>query len=232
MRIHHLQHVPFEGLSSIETFFKGTDHQLSATKLYENHSLPSVDDIDWLIVMGGPMGVYDEDTYPWLAEEKLFIKAAINSGKIVLGICLGAQLIADVLGARVYQNKYQEIGWFNIRRSTGIDDTFLSAAIPEQAEVFHWHGDTFDIPEGALKIAESEACRNQGFIMNNRIVAFQFHLETTLESASALIENCSNELDGSQYVQTKNEMLSNAHRFTSINNLMFSVLETLDSKYS
>ena len=232
MRIHHLQHVPFEGLSSIETFFQGKDYQLSATKLYENQPLPSVNDVDWLIVMGGPMGVYDEDTYPWLAEEKLFIKEAINSGKIILGICLGAQLIAEVLGAEVYQNKCREIGWFNVSRSAGVINTILSDVIPEQAEVFHWHGDTFDIPEGAHVIAESEACSNQGFIMNDRIVAFQFHLETTLESATALIENCSNDLDGSQYVQTKNEMLSKVHRFTSINNLMFSVLETLDTKYT
>lgn len=110
MRVHHLQHVPFEGLSSIESILKEKGHQLSATHLYDDQSLPSINDIDWLIVMGGPMGIYDEESYPWLSAEKRFIKEAINSGKIVLGICLGAQLIADALGARIYKNEHREIG--------------------------------------------------------------------------------------------------------------------------
>jgi GMP synthase-like glutamine amidotransferase len=176
--------------------------------------------------MGGPMGIYDEEIYPWLNAEKQFIKTAINSKKVVIGICLGAQLIADVLGAKVYKNKHREIGWFNITRSADANNTILSNVIPENSEVFHWHGDTFEIPEGAYALAESEACKNQGFILNDRVVAFQFHLETTLESASALIENCRDELDGSQYVQTEQEMLSNEQRFSNINSVMFSILDT------
>ncbi|MEE9338610.1 MAG: type 1 glutamine amidotransferase [Methylococcaceae bacterium] len=165
MRIHYLQHLPFEGLSGMEPILKEKGHKLSSTHLYNNQSLPLVKDIDWLIVMGGSMNIYEEELYPWLSSEKQFIKEAINAGKIVLGICLGAQLIADALGAKIYKNKYQEIGWFNIIKSLEAENTILSTAIPEQTEVFHWHSETFDIPEGAITLAKSEACENQGFIL-------------------------------------------------------------------
>ncbi len=232
MKVHHLQHVPFEGLSSIEFFLKEKGHQLSATHLYDNQHFPSVSNIDWLIVMGGPMSINNEDIYPWLREEKIFIKQAIDAGKIVLGICLGAQLIADVLGAKVYKNKHKEIGWFKINRLPEANKTILSMALPEQAEVFHWHGDTFDIPKQATPLVESAACKNQGFILHDRVAAFQFHLETTLESATALINNCRNELDGSLYVQAEKAMLSNIKKFSSINKIMFSVLDALESKHT
>ena len=230
MRVHSLQHVPFENLGSIEPVLKEKGHQLSATHLYTDQPLPLLHDIDWLIVMGGPMGIYQEDIYPWLRLEKRFIKEAIQSGKTVLGICLGAQLIADALGSRVYKNRHREIGWFNISRLAQASNTILSEAIPEQAEVFHWHGDTFDIPQGAVALASSEACENQGFIMDDRIVALQFHLETTPESASLLVENCGDELDASAYVQSENDLLANSQRFSSINQIMLSVLEAVESK--
>ena len=230
MRVHYLQHVPFEGIGSIKNFLIEKGHELTCTKLYEKEKLPPAQDFDWLIVMGGPMGVYDEQIYPWLKLEKKFIKEAISSGKTVLGICLGAQLIADTLGARVYQNKYREIGWFDIIRSKEAENTLLAKALPQKAKVFHWHGDTFDIPNGAIPLARSEACQNQGFIFEDRVVAFQFHLETTLTSAKKLIDNCRGELDESKYVQSENEILLGTERFSSINKIMLSVLETIDHK--
>jgi len=229
MKVHYLQHVPFEGLSSIEPLLIEKGHQLSSTHLYDTPLFPSLNDFDWLIVMGGPMGIDDHETCPWLVDEKHFIKTAIDSGKVVLGICLGAQLIADVLGAKVYRNEYREIGWFNINRLSGVDDTILTDAFPERVEVFHWHGDTFDIPEGAISLAESEACPRQGFIFDNRVVGFQFHLETTLASATALIEHCGEELDGSRYVQSKTEILADTERFMAINGVMLRVLNALEA---
>lgn len=232
MNIHHLQHVPFEGLGSMEAVLKEKGHQLSSTHIYVNQDLPVLSDIDWLIVMGGPMGVYEEDIYPWLKTEKRFIREAIDGGKIVLGICLGAQLIADVLGAGVYKNSDKEIGWFTINRSVDVESMMLAKAIPEQVEVFHWHGDTFDLPQDAILLAESEACKNQGFILDERVLALQFHLETTLESAISLIDKCGDELDGSAYVQSKNEMLSNSQRFSNINQIMRSILGALERQNS
>ena len=232
MRIHHLQHVPFEGLSSIEPVLKERGHILSSTHLYANQALPCLSDIDWLIVMGGPMGVYDETNYPWLSAEKRFIQEAIKSGKIVLGICLGAQLIAAVLGAQIVKNEYKEIGWFKINRSIDAKESILSSAFPDQAEVFHWHGDTFNIPKGAKCLASSEACKNQGFIIYDRVVGLQFHLETTFLSATSLIENCRDELDDSEYVQTENEMLSDKLKFARINQIMHDVLTTLEIQHT
>jgi len=174
------------------------------------------------------MDIYDDENYPWLEQEKRFIKNAIDAGKIVLGICFGAQLIADVLDAKIYKNNHREIGWFYINRSPQLEATILSSVIPENAEVFHWHGDTFDIPEGAIPLATSEACKHQGFILNDCVVGFQFHLETALESAMALIEYCGDELDDSRYVQSEKEMLLDSQKFAAINQIMFGVLDALE----
>lgn len=222
-----MQHVSFEGLGSIEAVLKESSHSISVTRMFANEPFPEISDIDWLIVMGGSMGVHDDKAYPWLKTEKQFIKNVIQSGKVVLGICLGAQLIAEVMDAQVYKNKYREIGWFDINFNPNLNHTLLKDIFPKQIEVFHWHGDTFDIPEDAIPIASSEATPNQGFIFDNRVIALQFHLETTPESAKALIDNCSNELDGSKYVQNEQEILSNYLRFTKINQLMDQIVYSL-----
>jgi GMP synthase-like glutamine amidotransferase len=228
MRIHYLQHVPFEGIGSMAAYFKNKGHALSSTKLYGGQALPDPHDNDILIVMGGPMGVHDDLQYPWMKKEKAFIRACMDQGKTVLGICLGAQLMAHVLGARVYQNKAREIGWFPLTISDETRDTVFRDVFPPGLEVFHWHGDTFDIPESAMRIASSLACPNQGFVINDRIAGFQFHLETTPESAQALIDNCGHELDGSAFVQSEKELTADGKRFARINEVMTAVLERLE----
>jgi len=237
MRVHYIQHVAFEGLGAMQPYLQNKGHELSATHLYAGESLPSVDTFDWLIVMGGSMGIYDYDDYSWLQAEKVFIKQAIDVGKTVLGICLGAQLIADVLGSTkekraVYAGQHKEIGWFDIHKSTELDETVLGNVFPDTLEVFHWHGDMFDVPEGAQAVGSSAACPNQGFVYDNRVVGFQFHLETTPESAAALIEKCGDELDASlweqnRYVQSAQTMLEDKLRFTRLNSLMYQVLDKL-----
>lgn len=229
MRIHHLQHVPFEGLGCMKSYFINKGHQLSSTHLYLNEPLPQLHDFDWLIVMGGPMGVSDALHYPWMNKEKSLIKSSIESGKIVLGICLGAQFIADALGSKVYKNSHREIGWFPINVAKQLDNTIFQGVFPQGIEVFHWHGETFDIPASGVLVASSDACQNQGFIVENRIVGLQFHLETTLDSAKALIENCRNELDGSKFVQNEKDILAKEKRFLPINELMIAVLKRLET---
>lgn len=228
MNVHYLQHVPFEGLGSMETWFKNQGHSLTVTHLYKNEELPSIEGIDWLIVMGGPMGVEDQAIYPWLTEEKAFIKQAIDQNKIVLGICLGAQLIADVLGAYIVKNSFREIGWFPIQLSKKAKITKLGAVLPDKFDVFHWHGDTFAIPDHAIPLASSEACLNQGFILNEKVIGLQFHLETTATSALDLTIHCKNELDNSQYVQTAEEILEKPERFGDINKIMGVILGYLE----
>jgi len=232
MNVHYLQHVPFEGLGSMETWFKNQGHTITVTHLYKNEELPSIEDIDWLIVMGGPMGVEDQAIYPWLTEEKAFIKQAIDQNKIVLGICLGAQLIADVLGAYIVKNSFREIGWFPIQLSKEAKASELGTALPNNFDVFHWHGDTFSIPDHAIPLASSEAYLNQGFILNEKIIGLQFHLETTAASALDLTIHCRNELDNSQYVQTAEEILDKPERFEKINKIMKAVLSCLEASGS
>jgi GMP synthase-like glutamine amidotransferase len=221
--------VPFEGLGCMKPYFINKGHQLSSTHLYLNEPLPQLHNFDWLIVMGGPMGVSDELHYPWLSKEKSLIKSSIESGKIVLGICLGAQFIADALGSKVYKNSHREIGWFPINVTKQLDNTIFQGVFPQGIDVFHWHGETFEIPTSGVLVASSEACQNHGFIVENRIVGLQFHLETTLGSAKTLIENCRNELDGSKFVQNEKDILEKEKRFLPINKLMIAVLKRLET---
>lgn len=225
--IHYLQHVPFERLGSIADWANERGHTVSVTRLYADEPLPAHDAFDWLIVMGGPMGVHDDDTVPWLVREKRFIEQAIGQGKTVLGICLGAQIIAHVLGAKVYKNQHKEIGWFPIRRLPQAGRTAIGQILPEQVEVFHWHGDTFDLPPGAVHLARSEACENQAFVYQDRVLSLQFHLETTLAGARDLVTHCRQELLAGPYIQQPEVMLGNNSRFATINTLMHQVLDTL-----
>jgi GMP synthase-like glutamine amidotransferase len=163
MRLHSLEHEPFEGLANIEVWAKNRGHSISRTLLFNNEELPDIDDFDWLVIMGGSMNIYEEEKYPWLREEKNFIAEAIAGKKIVLGICLGSQLIADVLGGNVSKNKYKEIGWFPVSLTADAKNSPVFSTLPRKFAAFHWHGDTFKIPPGAVRIAESEGCANQAF---------------------------------------------------------------------
>ncbi len=230
MKLHYLQHVPFEGLGSIEDWAKAKGHALSATRFYNNEPLPNVEDIDWLVVMGGPMNIYEESKYPWLAQEKRFIEQAIANEKIVLGICLGSQLIADVLGAKVFPNPDKEIGWFPIELTSEAQSSPTFNVLPQQFTVFHWHGDTFELPSGAIRMAKSEGCENQAFIYGERVIGLQFHLESTKESIQKLVENCADELVEGRYIQKPDELLSGENNFRQINEAMNCILEALSQE--
>ncbi|MCB1756104.1 MAG: type 1 glutamine amidotransferase [Gammaproteobacteria bacterium] len=228
MRAHYLQHVPFEGLGSIEVWLQNAGYEVSSSRFYESWELPRIEDIDLLVVMGGPMSVNDEANHPWLVEEKKFIGRAIQSGKPTLGICLGAQLIASSTGGRVYPNPAGEIGWFPVR--TVANENTAAFRFPQEVEVFHWHGETFDLPAGAVRLAESEACKNQAFQLGEHVIGLQFHLETTPASAQAIVENCRDELIEGQYIQSEAEILSAPdERYTQINGLMENILDHLHS---
>jgi GMP synthase (glutamine-hydrolysing) len=226
MRIHYLQHVPFEGPAYLEAMALESGGSLAGTRLYEGGSLPGPSDFDLLAVMGGPMGVHDVKQYPWLADEKKFLGEMIDAGKKIIGICLGAQLIADVMGAAVYKNSCREIGWFPVKKTSGASSSSFGEALPERFTAFHWHGDTFDIPAGAMHMAESDACRNQGFVYDDRVVGLQFHLEATPESVRALLDNCRDELDGSRFVQSEKDIVNDIY-FTESNGLFARLIKKL-----
>jgi GMP synthase-like glutamine amidotransferase len=225
MKVHVLQHVPFEGLGSIAGWLDARQSIISYTRFYETPDLPAPDAIDMIIIMGGPMSANDEETLPWLVREKQFIRDAIVYGIPTLGICLGAQLIASAVGARVYRNPVKEIGWFPIR---ALPAPAGSLRLPQECMAFHWHGETYDLPEGAVHLAKSDGCENQAFQLNQNVIGLQFHLETTIQSASALIDNCRDELVSGPYIQSETALRSvPLSSYQSINAVMNDVLSCI-----
>jgi len=160
-----------------------------------------------------------------LIDEKGFIKEAIIRGKGVLGVCLGAQLIASSLGSRVYPNREKEIGWLPIQSALPPKETPRFFQFPNECLVFHWHGETFDLPPGATLLARSEVCENQAFQIDRRVIGLQFHLETTPQTARELVNNCREELVPAKFIQSEETILSApAVRYGGINLLMQDVL--------
>lgn len=225
LRIHFLQHVAFEGPGSIGEWIRERGHRSSFTRLYEDEALPDTASLDWLVVMGGPMGVYDEDRFPWLKREKFFIENCIRGGKPVIGICLGAQLIAAVLGARVYHNSHREIGWFPVTVTGDARQRPPFRGFPDEVTVFHWHGDTFDLPAGALHCAASKACENQMFLYGTGVLGIQFHFEVTEKGIRDLITECRDEMSPDTYVQDEFTILEKLATVRENNRLMERILQ-------
>jgi len=216
VRVHALQHVPFEGLAALAPVLRAAGHEIATTRLYAGEALPAPEAFDWLVVLGGPMSANDEARFPWLAPEKRLIERCLASERAVLGICLGAQLLAAALGARVVRNPEREIGWFPIERVAGAEASRYGHALPKSALAFHWHGETFDLPAGAVHLARSAACEQQAFAWGERALGLQFHLETTAEAAAALIEHCDEDLTPGPYVQPPKAILGDPTRFETL----------------
>ena len=224
MHIHWLQHVPFEGLGIIENWAAANGHTLSSTRFWKGDELPTPDSMDMLIVMGGPMGVNDEAEYPWLQQEKAFIRQTVEKERVILGICLGAQLLASVCGASVYAHREKEIGWFPVTLNSSAP-AWVKNIIPSEYMVFHWHGDTFEIPQTAELICSSTACKNQGFVVGDRIIGLQYHPEMTSEGVAVLADNCRNELISSTWVQSEPQILEGRHHLITANTIMERLLD-------
>lgn len=227
MRLHYFQHEPFEGLGLIEEWATSKGFSISSTHFYKNESLPKLKDIDWLVIMGGSMSVNDEEQLPWLIAEKAFVKSAIDAGKVVLGICLGAQMIANVLGSKVYPNDKKEIGWFPIIWNPEALANSKFKHIPPILNVLHWHGETFEMPKDALHLAESIACINQGFLYKEKVIGLQFHMEFNDKSTEEMLRYCSHELKENQYVHSAEKIISQNHNILAAKKALFGILEAL-----
>ena len=232
MKMHVLMHVPFEGPACIAGWAADKGIELVYVKLFAGQEPPS--DTGFLVVMGGPMGVYDEDRHPFLAREKEFIRATIAKDRPTVGICLGAQLIAHVLGAKVHCGWRKETGWLPVQMEQPRPDSAAGGAdifknFPPVFTALHWHSDMFDIPAGAQRAARSRAVENQAFSFNSgRVAAVQFHMEATAESVGALVENCPDDMrPEGECVQNAGQILSRAALAGPCNVLMKSMLDCM-----
>ena len=188
MVFHCLQHTSLEHAGHIGDWLATHGHTLTVTRLYEaDFTFPSLSAFDGLLILGGPMSVFDEENFPWLAAEKMFLAEVVRAGKITLGICLGAQLLAQALGGEVKPNYAPEIGFWTVRFSSRSLEHPLLRGWPEKALVLHWHHDTFTVPPGAMRVGMSAGCATQGFVWGDGIIGLQFHPEMTPAMAEDLL---------------------------------------------
>jgi GMP synthase (glutamine-hydrolysing) len=225
MKIHCIQHVPFEGPGGITNWARLHKAEIAFTRVFEPHRMPDPAAFDLLLIMGGPMSVMEEDLYPWLAEEKQLVRNSMAAGKKILGICLGAQMIASALGMKIYKIPEKEIGWYPVTFTPEARNTKLFGEFPETATVFHWHGETFDLPDKAILLGYSKACRHQGFVINDQVVGLQFHLEETAGSLQDITESCRAELVPGPFVQDESFFRSQKHLADEANLLLYMLLD-------
>ena len=229
MRFHCLQHRPNEGPGHAADWLAAHGHSLTFTKLFEpNQVFPPMADFDGLLVLGGAMSVHDEEGFPWLRDEKAFLREVLRTGKITLAICLGAQLLAEALGGEVRPNPDPEIGFWTVRFSAKSLEHPLLRGWPEKAAVLHWHVDTFTVPPGAMRVGMSAGCATQGFVWGDGIIGLQFHPEMTVPMVEKLMEFEGHETAGEQeFVQTAEQIRAKLKSVWKGRKLLESLLENL-----
>ncbi len=219
MRVIVVRHVPFEHLGLIAPTLESRGIPFEYADLFrEPADAPRVEDADGLIFMGGPMSANDD--LPYIRRELSIIRNAASAGKPVLGICLGAQLIAKALGARVYRNPTKEIGWYPVFWTGAAARDSMFAGLSGSDTVFHWHGETFDLPAGAAWLARSEACRHQAFRWGSNIYGVQFHLEVTPEMIADWVAQDLNSGDVRE-LGSLPDAQANAERLRELSSLVF-----------
>jgi len=232
VRIVCLTHVPFEGPAAIAEWAVSRGHDLEVAPLYlADRRHPA--EPDFVIVMGGPMSIHDEADHIWLAQEKAYLRSvATDDHTLVLGVCLGAQLLADALGAAVTSAESPEIGWYPVDLTEEGRALGVFQSLPGSFPALHWHGDRFAIPPGAVHAARSEACETQAFVYDGgRVVGLQFHLEATRESWSVLCEHGEGELAaGGPWISSAAGMLGETALFEDDRELLFGLLDTMASR--
>jgi GMP synthase-like glutamine amidotransferase len=212
----------------MEKWLKKRGHKVTKTLLYKKNVFPSVNDFDWLIIMGGPMNVYEYDKYPWLAEEKQFIKKSIRSGKTILGVCLGGQLLSDCLGGRVTRNKYIETGFFPVELTGAGKKSVLFSGVKNKFTAMHLHGDTFSIPPGAKHTAKSSGCKNQAFEYKGRVFGIQFHFEYSSGHMKEFFKDPGNSTAPGRYVQSADTIIKSGSGYREIKAVMETVLSNIE----
>jgi GMP synthase (glutamine-hydrolysing) len=223
MRVAVLQHAACEGPGEIARWAVSRGHTVTVCPVYEGATLPKPDDFDLLVIMGGEMNIYQDRDWKWLKWERPFIAAALGAGKRAVGICLGAQFLADALGGRVTQNPAHELGWFPVSWTDEAKKFFPE--LPATGTVLHWHGDTYSLPAGAVRLATSDMCEQQGFLVPGRVLALQFHLEVDPALVREFVDS-QNEWPEGNFVEKPADILARAPKYCDANRrLLFHLLD-------
>jgi GMP synthase (glutamine-hydrolysing) len=231
IRIHYLQHDSFEDLSYIGDWAVAKGHSISCTRIDLNEMLPAIENFDWLIIMGGKMGVYERDKYPVIEQELQLIEDAISAKKTLLGICLGSQMIAAALGASVYPHRHAEIGFFPVTFHANAQKDPVFRHFGKECLVLHIHNDTFDLPEGAILMASSGATDHQAFRYGDSVFALQFHFEATAERTLTFIREAMTGLGKGKWIQATHES-KELMKVCEANNFIFkAVLDAIEMNY-
>jgi GMP synthase-like glutamine amidotransferase len=227
VNIHYFQHAEGEGPGEIANWAAANGHNFTGTHWYRGDEAPDTGKIDFLVIMGGGMNIYQHRDYPWLVTEKASIANVLAQDKPVLGICLGGQLIADVKGARVSQAPEYEIGWYPIRVLEAARQHPFFAHFPEEFIAMHWHGDTFALPPGAMLVASTDACRNQAFLCGERTVGLQFHIEVRPEDVRTFIGGETGPLPEGRHVQSFEQILAGDVHMQVVHPLLAGLLDAM-----
>jgi GMP synthase-like glutamine amidotransferase len=226
MRVHWIQHAEHEGLGCIAPWLAARGHTVSSTQAWKATAFPAPADYDWLLLMGGPMNIYEHAAHPWLVAEKQAIRRALDAGKRVMGICLGAQLLSDQLGGPVVRNAHLEIGWHAVTLTAAANAHPLLRGLTPTFTAFHWHGDRVTLPPDVPSLASSAACAEQLFAPRPNVLATQFHLEVTAADARTWLALEKPAPD--TYVQAAELMLADLPAFAANNRAMVQLLNNLE----
>lgn len=220
MRIAILQHVAHEGPAALQDWAADRNHRIEIWPLHAQPVLPALESFDSLIVLGGGMSVHEGEMYPWLVSERQLMRAAMASGKPVVGVCLGAQQLAHALGARVLPNGEREVGFWPIHRVTPI------LPLPSTLPACHWHGDTFELPDSAELLAASEACRNQIFLTGDGLgLGLQCHLEATPAWVDACCTHDASYLIAGRWMQGADRLRAEIAAYPLMHGALFALLD-------
>jgi len=227
LKVHFIQHVAFEGPGTILSWAKKNQYQSTTSILLNGDKLPDASEFDLLVIMGGPMSANDDNKYSWLGMEKKLVSDCLELGKPMIGICLGAQVIANVLGSKVYRAQEKEIGWWPIEAAPDIEQSKLASHLPKELQVFHWHGETFDLPVGAKLLASTPTCPNQAFEFGGHVLGIQFHMEVTPVEVNLMWDNCKSDLGVGRYQQHPPEFFGSPELFENVRIVMEKTLDNL-----
>lgn len=193
MKILVIQHTAVDSAAAAGEFFDRAGHAVQTLRLDRGDTIPDQVDFDALATFGGPVTLFDPQLPSWVAQEQSLIRRFADQGRHVLGICLGAQMLATALGGQVRRNQYAEVGWHRIEKVENTSASVLDSQLPPELTVLQWHQNTFDLPDGATHLYQSKACRNQAFMVTDRVLGFQFHLEadaTTVRNFTMVSKLC------------------------------------------